>query len=102
MKQEFHVTGLGLKIDGRMIMPGSVLKMNSKPPCHWQRFGEYKTRPEKAKEEPVKQFEVATPANKDKPGEEALKAEYEERFGKKPHHKMKPETIKAELDKAGE
>lgn len=98
MKQEFHVTDLGLQIDGRMVMPGSVLKLNSKPPAHWSRFGEYKHGPEG--KVPEKQFEVATPAEEPITMREVLAEEYEELYGKKPHHKMKPEKIKAKIEEA--
>ena len=51
MKDVFEVTGLGLRIDKCMIMPGSILVLNSKPPSHWARFGDTGA-----------EMEVATPA----------------------------------------
>jgi hypothetical protein len=33
---------------------------------------------------------------------EALAAQYEERFGEKPHHAMKADTIRQKLDEAGD
>ncbi|GGX63236.1 hypothetical protein GCM10007385_35460 [Tateyamaria omphalii] len=39
MKNQFFVTGLGLKIDKVMIMPGSTLTLNTPAPGHWSRFG---------------------------------------------------------------
>ena len=49
----FDVTGLGLQIDGRMVMPGSKLFLNGKPPAAWKRFGSICRS--------VGSFEVATP-----------------------------------------
>lgn len=67
MQHQFRVTGLGLKIDGVMIMPGSEVILNARPPAHWQRFGEASTGEEKPKPAP-KEFEVATPEHSKRRG----------------------------------
>ncbi len=58
MKHKFRVTGLGLKIDGVMIMPGSEVTLSAKPPSHWQRFGEYFTGQDEPKKKPAPQVET--------------------------------------------
>lgn len=54
MQHKFKVTGLGLKIDGVMIMPGSEVTLSAKAPAHWSRFGEPSIGQER-------KLEVATP-----------------------------------------
>ncbi len=46
--------------------------------------------------ETVKVAPVRTAESKEDSGE--LEAKYEEKFGKKPHHRMKPESIEAALN----
>lgn len=60
MRKKFKVTGLGLKIDGVMIMPGSEVTLNANPPSHWQRFGELSGATDERK--PERKLEVASPA----------------------------------------
>jgi len=91
MKREFHVTGLGLKIDGRMIMPGSKLNLNSQPPSHWQRFGEVKNVMES---KPAKELEVATPNNDEL---EELQALYKDQTGEEPDGRWGVKKLKSEL-----
>lgn len=59
MQKKFKVTGLGLKIDGVMIMPGSDVILNANPPSHWQRFGEMLGSADEKK--PERKLEVASP-----------------------------------------
>lgn len=40
MAETFKVTGLGLQVDGAMIMPGSDLILSRPAPSHWSRFGD--------------------------------------------------------------
>lgn len=97
----FSVTGLGLKIDNRMIMPGSELKLKSKPPSHWNRFGELATaQPESSsktkKNEPKDgKPDVATPSPE---VTDELKARYEEVVGKKPRKNMRAGTMIQEIE----
>lgn len=65
MRKKFKVTGLGLKIDGVMIMPGSDVILNANPPSHWQRFGEMLGSAEEKK--PERKLEVASPAPEPEP-----------------------------------
>lgn len=118
MNREFHVTQFGITIDGRGVMPGSVLKLKADPPSHWQRFGELKKGPEKASEVNVtvkndsgqdlhyeieasekpakKEFEVATP-QEDSEALEALREEYKAKFGEEPDGRWKEKKLKKEL-----
>lgn len=57
MNHKFKVTGLGLKVDGVMIMPGSEVTLSAKAPSHWSRFGEPSIGQGKAE----RKLEVATP-----------------------------------------
>lgn len=106
MKREFNVTGLGLKIDGRMIMPGSKVLLNSQPPAHWSRFGEYNQAPGENR-----QFEVATPGEGDAEESEEepaadregledmqeLQAKYQEVNGSAPDARWGIKRLKKEL-----
>lgn len=62
MQHKFEVTGLGITIDGRAVMPGSTLYLKAAPPSHWQRFGRHTTGEAARKPQSL---EVATPAAED-------------------------------------
>lgn len=99
MAIEFHVTSVGLPLaDGRMAMPGSVVKLNKQPPAHWSRFGEVRNVAE-----PKKQvLEVATPAPaKPEPAPDGeldeLRALYLEEKGEEADGRWKAGRIRKEL-----
>lgn len=52
---EFFVTGLGVVLDNRGVLPGSTLLLKQQPPSHWSRFGTTDAK------EAEKRMEVATP-----------------------------------------
>lgn len=52
----FFVTGHGIQLDKRGVLPGSTLLLKSEPPKHWSRFGTTD------QEEAEKAMQVATPA----------------------------------------
>lgn len=54
----FEVKEIGLIVDGRGIMPGSLLVLKSDPPAPWKKFGQIAA--DKPKEE-EKELVVATP-----------------------------------------
>lgn len=57
MNNTFTVTGLGLKVDKVMIMPGSTLSLNQPAPSHWSAFGDPAVAP--------KEMVVASPSPDD-------------------------------------
>lgn len=98
MAIEFLVTEVGLPLaDGRMAMPGSVVKLNKQPPAHWSRFGEVRNVQER-------KLEVATPASSPEPKEseqdselEELRALYLQETGEEADGRWKAGRIRKEL-----
>lgn len=99
MAIEFHVTSLGLSLgDGRVAMPGTVIKLKANPPSHWQRFGEVRN----AADAPARKLEVATPASEPASEDELeeLRMEYEILTGNAPDGRWKEGRLKEKIAKA--
>lgn len=94
MQKRFTVTGLGLKIDRVMVMPGSDLILSADPPSHWQRFGHV----EGSVSERV--FHVATPKDEGEQDDEleALRARYKDVTGSTPDGRWGAERIRQALE----
>lgn len=102
MAIEFHVTEVGLPLaDGRMAMPGSVVKLNKQPPAHWSRFGEVRNVQERKLEvatpEPNKTVEAPSPVFAADPELDELRALYLQETGEEADGRWKSGRIRKEL-----
>lgn len=81
------LTKLGPMIDGRVLMPGTVLVTKAPPPASWSRFSE--------PDEP--QVMVVNPAPASDPLDE-LRADYEALAGSAPDKRWGADRLRAELE----
>lgn len=98
MNTEFIVTDLGLQLNGRMLLPGTRLVVKNEPHPSWLDVGHVSGMVAEQR------LVVASPAPvepvADMPPRSELEADYEAATGKKPHHKMKDETLYAAIKEA--
>lgn len=93
MLTEIIVTNATLKLDGKTLMPGSRLLIKGEPAKSWSgavTVGGAVTE---------QRLVVATPAPS--ADLEAVRAQYEQVIGKKPHHKMTEQTMQAAIESHG-
>lgn len=104
MYQVFEVTDWGLKLDGKDIAPGSKLLHKPGIPAAWKSVGKVVGQATDGDIKRAQQFEVATPAVKDDDNQgtesDDLAEEYERVLGKKPHPRMKEETMRKAIEDA--
>jgi len=111
MNTVFEVTDLGLQLDGRMLLPGTRLIVKNNPHPSWLDVGHV------AGEVTERRLVVASPAAEPEHARASaeveaqveaavfgadiadIRTQYEQATGRKPHYKMKAESMLAEINK---